>query len=203
MTDFKVLSIDTEMKQMVIDWGFVTLNHDIPLYILENPGISQELMLEHIGYMRPPVSVDLPVPNDLLTLVQAEPEQEPTLDDLKAYKRVQIDEWRVQAEQKGLTYTFPGGAVDCIQLRHERDLANVNGQVSAALILHADGVTDAVIPLRAESNTTYMLTPAQVLAMGMAVNQFVGQGYQIAWTLKEQVEAATTQDMLEAIKWPE
>ena len=72
MTDFKILSVDTAMKQMVIDWGFVTLNHDIPLYILENPSISQELMLEHIGYMRPPVPVDLPVPEALLTLVNAE-----------------------------------------------------------------------------------------------------------------------------------
>lgn len=31
-----------------------------------------ELMLGHIGYMRPPVPVDLPVPEALLTLVNAE-----------------------------------------------------------------------------------------------------------------------------------
>lgn len=72
MTNFKILSIDTDMKQMVIDWGFVTLNHDIPLYILENPDISPGLMLEHIGYMRPPVPVDLPVPEVLLTLVSVD-----------------------------------------------------------------------------------------------------------------------------------
>jgi hypothetical protein len=70
MTDFKVLSVNTETKQMVVDWGFVTLNHDIPLYILENPGLSQAEMLEHIGYMRPPVPVDLPVPEALMGLVQ-------------------------------------------------------------------------------------------------------------------------------------
>lgn len=72
MTKFKILSIDTDMKQMVVDWGFVTLNHDIPLYILENPSISPELMLEHVGYMRPPVPVDLPVPDGLLGLVITE-----------------------------------------------------------------------------------------------------------------------------------
>lgn len=72
MTNFKIISVDTGMKQMVIDWGFVTLNHDIPLYILENPDISPELMLEHIGYMRPPVPVDLPVPDALLTLVSVD-----------------------------------------------------------------------------------------------------------------------------------
>ena len=72
MTDFRVLSINSELKQILIDWGFVVLNHDIPLYILENPDISQELMLEHIGYMRPPVPVDLPVPDGLLGLISTE-----------------------------------------------------------------------------------------------------------------------------------
>jgi hypothetical protein len=200
---YKVLSIDPIQKSMVIDWGNgVVLNHDIPLYILENPDIPLEQKQVYIELMRPPVPIDLPVPDDLLTLVQVEVEPEPTLDDLKARKRVQIDEWRVRAEQKGLVYTFPGGQVDCIQLRHERDLANVNGQVSAAMILQAEGVTDPVLPLRAESNVTYMLTPAQMLATGMAVNQFVGQGYSTSWALKERVELATSAAQLEDIVWP-
>lgn len=68
--DFKILSVDTERKTMIVDWGFVTLNHDIPLYILENPDLPKEAMLEHIGYMRPPVPVDYEVPNTLLELVE-------------------------------------------------------------------------------------------------------------------------------------
>lgn len=70
MNDFKILSVDTVSKTMIVDWGFVTLNHDIPLYILENPGITKEEMLEHVGYMRPPVPVDYPVPVTLLELVE-------------------------------------------------------------------------------------------------------------------------------------
>lgn len=69
-TDFKILSIDTERKTMIVDWGFVTLNHDIPLYILENPDLPKEVMLEHVGYMRPPVPVDYAVPQTLLDLVE-------------------------------------------------------------------------------------------------------------------------------------
>lgn len=70
MNDFKILSVDTERKTMIVDWGHVTLNHDIPLYILENPSITKEEMLEHVGYMRPPVPVDYEVPATLLELVE-------------------------------------------------------------------------------------------------------------------------------------
>ena len=70
MNDFKILSVDTERKTMIVDWGYVTLNHDIPLYILENPSITKEEMLEHVGYMRPPVPVDYEVPATLLELVE-------------------------------------------------------------------------------------------------------------------------------------
>jgi hypothetical protein len=69
-TDFKILSVDTVRRTMVVDWGFVTLNHDIPLYILENPDLPREVMLEHIGYMRPPVPVEYEVPATLLELVE-------------------------------------------------------------------------------------------------------------------------------------
>ena len=69
-TDFKILSVDTERKTMIVDWGYVTLNHDIPLYILENPDLPKEVMLEHIGYMRPPVPVEYEVPATLLELVE-------------------------------------------------------------------------------------------------------------------------------------
>lgn len=71
MNDFKILSVDTERKTMIVDWGYVTLNHDIPLYILENPSITKEEMLEHVGYMRPPVPVDYEVPATLLELVES------------------------------------------------------------------------------------------------------------------------------------
>lgn len=68
--DFKILSVDTERKTMIVDWGYVVLNHDIPLYILENPDLPKEVMLTHVGYMRPPVPVDYAVPSALLELVE-------------------------------------------------------------------------------------------------------------------------------------
>ena len=80
MNDFKILSVDTERKTMIVDWGYVTLNHDIPLYILENPDLPKEVILTHIGYMRPPVPVDYQVPTSLLELV--EPTQGLTSEEL-------------------------------------------------------------------------------------------------------------------------
>ena len=53
---------------MVIDWGYATLNHNIPLAILENPNISQEDVIQHIEYMRPPVPEPVELPNALLAL---------------------------------------------------------------------------------------------------------------------------------------
>lgn len=78
--DFKILSVDTERKTMIVDWGYVTLNHDIPLYILENPDLPKEAILTHVGYMRPPVPVDYEVPTALLELV--EPTQGLTSEEL-------------------------------------------------------------------------------------------------------------------------
>lgn len=53
---------------MVIDWGYAVLNHNIPLAILENPDISQEEVIQHIEYMRPPVPEPVELPSALLTL---------------------------------------------------------------------------------------------------------------------------------------
>lgn len=69
--DFKILSVDTVRKTMIVDWGYVTLNHDIPLYILENPDLPKEAILTHVGYMRPPVPVAYQVPDALLELVES------------------------------------------------------------------------------------------------------------------------------------
>lgn len=125
------------------------------------------------------------------------------IDAVRGQKKAQIDEWRVAAEQAGMVYAFPSGQSDVVQLRDDRDRANINGQVTTAMLLQSQGIDAPVLPFRAESNTTYMLTPAQMIALGVATGQFSSQQYQIGWTLKEQVDAATTVQQLEAITWPQ
>lgn len=70
MSSFKILSIDTQAQTMLIDWGTVTLNHNIPLYILEHPDLPEDQVLANIGYMRPAAPVDYAIPEQLLALVE-------------------------------------------------------------------------------------------------------------------------------------
>jgi len=125
-----------------------------------------------------------------------------TLEQVKEQRKAAIDTWRAQAERKGLTFQFPNRQ-DVVQLRNERDLANVNGQALSAVLLKNQGVTGPVLGFRAESNTTHMLTPDQMIAMGLAVGSFVSRMYEIAWGLKEKVSKATTIETVEAVVWPE
>lgn len=66
--NFTILSINSAAKTMVIDWGYAVLNHNIPLAILENPGISQEAVIQQIEYMRPPEPAPVELPIALLSL---------------------------------------------------------------------------------------------------------------------------------------
>lgn len=125
------------------------------------------------------------------------------LNAIRAKKKAQIDQWRIAAEQAGMSYEFPGGELDIVQLRDERDRTNITALVTNALILQGQGVTDPVLVFRAQSNTSYQMTPAQIIAMGAAVGVFGSQMYQTGWGLKEQVDAATTAEQIEAITWPQ
>ncbi|MHC8285357.1 phage tail assembly chaperone [Pseudomonas sp. XS1P51] len=62
MTALKILSVSATDRTMLIDWGNVTLNHFIPLEILDAPDIEAVELLQIIEAMRPaaPVAVDLP-----------------------------------------------------------------------------------------------------------------------------------------------
>lgn len=123
------------------------------------------------------------------------------LDTLRKKKREEINQWKETAEQRGMYYEFDGEG-DYIQLRHDRDRTNINGLVTQATLLKMNGVTGKIIPFMPESNTLRMMTPDEVIAMGMAVSQFASQCYSIAWSLKDAVDSATTADQIMNIQWP-
>ena len=61
--NFKILEIDIEQKSIYIDWlNGVRLVHNIPLYILENPDLPRDRVIEEIENMRvdPPEPVEIP-----------------------------------------------------------------------------------------------------------------------------------------------
>lgn len=131
----------------------------------------------------------------------------PSVAELIAAKRAAIEARRDTEEQKGCTYSFPGGVEDVVQLRDERDKLNLNGQVTAALILKGQGVTDEVMPFQAESNATHMLSPDEMIAMGTAVNNYCLGLYQKQWQQKSLLDAldpatATAADVAAIADWP-
>jgi hypothetical protein len=104
--------------------------------------------------------------------------------DLSATIKVE----RERRQQAGLSYLFPDGATGTIQTRDEQDLLNINGQVTAALVLSAQGYTAPMLAFRDSENVTHAMTPAQMIAMGMAASQFVSATYAAKWAHDEAIK---------------
>lgn len=88
---------------------------------------------------------------------------------------------REARQVKGKKYAFPDGQLGTIQTRDDRDLVNINGRVTAALVLQAQAVADPVLSFRDEENVTHVMTPVQMVAMGMAASAFVSETYTAKW----------------------
>lgn len=127
-----------------------------------------------------------------------DPSRLKTLEELKLEKKSEIDNKRLEREKAGM----PWFEDDVVQLRNERDFLNILGLCSKATMLKAQGVEDAVMPFQAESNTTRMLTPDEVIELGTATMVHTEDGYKTAWSLKCLVDEAETKEAVEAIEWP-
>ena len=139
----------------------------------------------------------------------------------------QLEDARLARQNRGLVYAFVPAVpavlasdgvtvvtpavpavLGTIQTRDAtlyRDIANINGEASAALILEGQGVTAAVLDFRDEQNVTHVMTPAQMIAMGLAVSSFINATYLAKWALKEQISNLTpdTIDTFDITKgWP-
>lgn len=120
-------------------------------------------------------------PDDPVALAAA---KQAALDALEAQ--------RVTVQNKGCLYGFPDGQGH-IQTRVDtQDLLNINGQVTAALILKSQNQNGAVIPFRDAENVTHMLTPDQMVAAGMAAQAFVSSVYQAKWSKANDINALTS-----------
>jgi len=119
------------------------------------------------------------------------------LADLATKKKREIESARDAAINEGFTHTFSDGG-DIVKTR-ERDRENLTG-----LAVSAQRHTDRTFYFRAESNTTYELSAANVLALADAAQTHVSEQYAKSWQLKEQIEAALKAEdrsALENIKW--
>lgn len=123
------------------------------------------------------------------------------LDSARQRALQRVNAQHLRTLTAGIPYNFLG-TDDVIQTRHERDLINISGLATRALLLKADGVNESVIPFRADSNTTYLLTPDEMLAMAAAVSDFTAQQYSEAWALKDAINAAQSVAEIDAVQAP-
>lgn len=115
-------------------------------------------------------------------------------------KKRELDLQQTNALTAGVPFSFRG-IEDVVQTRGERDLININGVTTQAMLLKAAGVAEPVIQFRAQSNSSYMLTPDDAIELGVAVAAHSQAVYEKAWALKDALAAATTIEELEAVQW--
>lgn len=120
------------------------------------------------------------------------------LDTAKERKQGDIVAARDVAIEGGFSYLF-AGIEDRVQTR-ERDRENLMGLAVAAQQAIAAGTGES-LQFRAESNTTYTLTPDEMLAVATAAQEHISAQYVHSWTLKAQISDAQSQADLDAITW--
>ncbi len=125
-----------------------------------------------------------------------------SLDEYKTLAKAKIDVDRKATEEAGLSYVFPDGDTDVVQMRNTRDLLNVSSLVTSSQILKASGFT-GTIPFQGESNNTHEMTADQVITMGLATSAYIQTLYAKAWPIKAAIDAAADYDAVDTVAvWP-
>ena len=116
------------------------------------------------------------------------------LDKLKDNKKQEINQAREQARiDEGAEYDNDLFDID------EKSQANITAIVS---MLTANNVPDTYKSVyRSKTNNNHELTKVQMVELGTVIGAKVTEIYQKSWTLKEQVDNATTKEEVEAIAW--
>jgi hypothetical protein len=139
----------------------------------------------------------------------------PTFAQQQAALLAALEPQRLVRQNAGLNYTFVAAVpavlasdgvtvvspavpavTGIIQTRDQTqypDVMNITGETTAALILSGQGVTSAVIEFRDQQNATHLMTPNQVIAMGIAVSSFISSTYAAKWTIQAAINALTQQ----------
>ncbi|WP_420465629.1 DUF4376 domain-containing protein [Panacagrimonas sp.] len=110
------------------------------------------------------------------------------VEQARAILHEQVAAERLRLERLGVPYVFPVDVAGTIQTRDDTDTRNIQGVVTTAMILQAQGVTDPVLEFRTADNVNHALTPSQAIAMGMAVSAHVNALYSAKWTHDAAIE---------------
>ncbi|MCX8016948.1 MAG: DUF4376 domain-containing protein [Rhodocyclaceae bacterium] len=100
---------------------------------------------------------------------------------------------RIEAERdrriaQGMPYEFAPGRMGRVQLRDERDRANLIALGSWAALQLATGQPQATVSFRDADNVEHELTATQTAALAQAALQWVSAHYAAAWQHKRRIE---------------
>lgn len=116
---------------------------------------------------------------------------QPTLDELKALKRAEINQARDKAEQGGFEYMgkiFDSDQVSCIRISS-----------AAQAMQYADDT--ATITWTTQDNSTIDLNKSQLMGLVVALAQWSNTCHQKATALKAQINACDSKEALDKVKW--
>ncbi|MDR1701328.1 MAG: DUF4376 domain-containing protein [Sporomusaceae bacterium] len=193
-----------------------------PQLIVNNEGVTVNAAIETIEVMSEPGTVQIgeeydlstiPVPNIELSIVewhQAQtgdykvinnvhtysPPPPPTLDELKAIKRPQINVIRDAKEQGG--FLFNGKSYDSDSISVQRISIAAQNALAAKIVN-----TRFEIDWTLADNSSVTLDADGILGVSQALAVHAATVHSIAKTLKDAVDAATTVEEVDAVTWPE
>lgn len=124
-----------------------------------------------------------------------------SLEDVRALAWQRIKGQRDEGQRGMMPYTYPSGAAHHNEMT-EKVRSDLSDSVTTALALSLQGVTDAVMPWTVYENVTHWLTPAQMIAHGLAATQWYSAMHVQSQTIRAAIETAeTVQDVIAAAQW--
>lgn len=121
---------------------------------------------------------------------------EKSFQELRDELSIKLEEQRQLVQSQGVSFDFSDGP-GIIQTRDIKDIMNVNGQVTAALILHNLDQPLAELVFRDIANVNHNLVPSEMIALGMVVTKWISDTYKMKWNHQEQIDQLQTIDDLE------
>jgi hypothetical protein len=79
--NFKILRFNEKERTMVIDWGWIRLNHYIPEEIINNSNLTENEVIEIIEKLRPEEPEPIEIPTVLKTLYEKSNQPEDPYSD--------------------------------------------------------------------------------------------------------------------------
>lgn len=125
------------------------------------------------------------------------------LDDAKAAAWQRIKDQRDERQRGLMPYTYPSGVTHHNEMT-DKVIRDLSASTTAALSLVSQGVTSPAMPWTTHENVTHMLTPAQMVAFGLAATQWHSAIHLQSQTIRAAIsDAEDVAAVVAAAQWPE